>query len=242
MTIIEQISKPKFIASVVAELLGTFLLASVVIAGQGQPLALIFGLMAIVLTFGVISGAHVNPIITVGAWATKRIETIKAVGYILAQFLGAMLAFVTLKAFVDNAPAVSEEMMLYGKQAPALFSASPIPDGKQLLIIAAEMLGAIIFSFSVAHITSNKNHNSTAIALGVGGGLGLAVIIANSAAVAIGGGVILNPAVAVSLQAFPLSQIENNGLLWALAAYLGASIIGGIIGFVLSEFISKSEE
>ena len=56
-----------------AEFIGTFLLASVVIAGQGQPIFVLFALTGIVLLIGGISGAHVNPAITIGAWATRRI-------------------------------------------------------------------------------------------------------------------------------------------------------------------------
>ena len=94
-----EISKPSFITAVVLEFIGTFLLAAAVIAGQGQPLVVLFALATIVLIAGKISGAHVNPLITVGAWATRRIGTAKALFYIVAQVLGAMIAFVILKCF-----------------------------------------------------------------------------------------------------------------------------------------------
>lgn len=238
-SIVEQISKPKFIASVAAEFVGTFLLAAAVIAGQGQPLVVLFALTAIVLVIGATSGAHVNPLITVGAWATRRISSVKAVGYILAQILGSMLAFVVIKSFIDGAPALSEEAIMYGQQAPSMFTATAIPSGKEWFILFAELLGSAIFAFSVAHTTSNKNNNSTAVALGVGSGLFVAALIANSAATIIGGGAILNPAVAISLQAF---SVEGTNTLWAIATYVGAALIGGIAGFAFSSLISKNEK
>ena len=238
-SIIEQISKPKFIASVAAEFVGTFLLAAAVIAGQGQPLVALFTLTAIVLMIGATSGAHVNPLITIGAWATRRINSVKAVGYILAQILGSMLAFVVIKSFVDGAPALSEEAIMYGQQAPSMFTATAIPSGKEWFILFAELLGSAIFAFSVAHTTSNKNNNSTAVALGVGSGLFVAALIANSAATIVGGGAILNPAVAISLQAF---SVEGTNTLWAIATYVGAALIGGIAGFAFSSLISKNEK
>ena len=238
-SIVEQISKPKFIASVAAEFVGTFLLAAAVIAGQGQPLVVLFALTAIVLVIGATSGAHVNPLITVGAWATRRINSVKAVGYILAQILGSMLAFVVIKSFVDGAPALSEEAIMYGQQAPSMFTATAIPSGKEWFILFAELLGSAIFAFSVAHTTSNKNNNSTAVALGVGSGLFVAALIANSAATIVGGGAILNPAVAISLQAF---SVEGTNTLWAIATYVGAALIGGIAGFAFSSLISKNEK
>ena len=238
-SIIEQISKPKFIASIAAEFVGTFLLAAAVIAEQGHPLVVLFALTAIVLMIGATSGAHVNPLITVGAWATRRINSVKAVGYILAQILGSMLAFVVIKSFVDGAPALSEEAIMYRQQAPSMFTATAIPSGKEWFILFAELLGSAIFAFSVAHTTSNKNNNSTAVALGVGSGLFVAALIANSAATIVGGGAILNPAVAISLQAF---SVEGINTLWAIATYVGAALIGGIAGFAFSSLISKNEK
>lgn len=238
-SIINQIAKPKFIASLAAEFVGTFLLSATVLASQGQPLAIMFGLMAIVLTIGATSGAHVNPLITLGAWSTKQIKSLKAVGYILAQILGAMLAFVVLKAFVDAAPAVSEEAAMYGQQAASLFKASAIPEGKELAILFAELLGSAIFAFSVAHTTADKKNSSTAVALGVGGGLFVAILIANSAATVVGGGAILNPAVAISLQAF---SFEGQSQLWAIVTYIGAALIGGVTGFAFSWLLSKNEK
>ena len=55
-----------------AEFIGTFLLASVVIAGQGQPIFVLFALVGVVLLIGGISGGYVNPALTVGAWVTRR--------------------------------------------------------------------------------------------------------------------------------------------------------------------------
>lgn len=235
----EAFLRPSVLAALAAEFFGTFLLASVVISGSGQPIIVLFGLMAIVLTFGAVSGAHVNPLITMGAWATRKISTMKALGYIAAQLLGSMLAFVVLKAFVDNAPEVSQEAAMYGQQAAELFSAAPIPKGKEILVLLAEFMGATIFGFAVARATSDKSLNSTGVALGVAGGLFVAILIANSAAAVIKGGTVLNPAIAVALQAF---TVKDTNLAWALATYVGAALIGGIIGFFLNSLIEKSEK
>jgi superfamily II helicase len=67
----------------------------------------------------------------------------------------------------------------------------------------------------------------------------VAALIANSAATIIGGGAILNPAVAISLQAF---SVEGTNTLWAIATYVGAALIGGIAGFAFSSLISKNEK
>jgi MIP family channel proteins len=63
-----------------------------------------------VSVFGGISGAHVNPAITIGMLATGRIKPPLAVGYLIAQLVGA-----TVAAFICNAvfpPAVVDQMKL----------------------------------------------------------------------------------------------------------------------------------
>ena len=46
---LEEVSKPSFIAAVVLEFIGTFLLAASVLASQGQPVSVLFTLSTIVL-------------------------------------------------------------------------------------------------------------------------------------------------------------------------------------------------
>lgn len=234
-----EISKPSFITAIILEFIGTFLLAAAVIAGQGQPLIVLFALATIVLIAGKISGAHVNPLITVGAWATRRIGTAKALFYIIAQVLGAMVAFVVLNAFVSNAPEVSQQAALYGQQKATMFTANVIPHGKEILILISELLGSFLFAFAVASVTSDKKKGNSAVAFGVGGGLFLAALIAGSLSSVVGGSAILNPAVAFSLQAFTL---KGQNVLFAIATYVGAALLGGILGFALDSLIQEASK
>ncbi len=89
----------------VAEVLGTFAL---VFAGSGAiivneasngaishvGIALTFGLiiLAMIYTFGDISGAHFNPAVTIGFWAARRLPGREVAPYIAAQCLGALFA------------------------------------------------------------------------------------------------------------------------------------------------------
>jgi aquaporin NIP len=88
-----------------AEILGTFAL---VFAGTGAiaidqvsggaithvGVALTFGLivLAIICTVGDISGAHLNPAVTIGFWAARRMSGREVLPYIASQFIGAILA------------------------------------------------------------------------------------------------------------------------------------------------------
>ena len=229
---LEEVSKPSFIAAVVLEFIGTFLLAASVLASQGQPVSVLFTLSTIVLIASAISGAHVNPLITVGAWVTRRISTLKAIFYIVAQILGAMVVFMLMNAFVSNAPEVSQQAALYGQQKAQIFAVAPLPKDKESLILISELIGSFIFAFSVASITSDKKKSSAAKAIGIGGSLFVALLIAGTLA-------IINPAIAFSLQAF---TITGQNVPFAIAIYIGAALLGGILGFLLHTLIEKGTQ
>ena len=86
----------------VAELIGTFALVligcgSAVIAGEYIGFLVIsfaFGLvlLALVFTIGGISGCHVNPAVTIGMLIVGKIKSKDAVGYIIFQCIGAIIA------------------------------------------------------------------------------------------------------------------------------------------------------
>lgn len=211
------------------ELVGTFLLASVVIATQGQPIFVLFALAAIVLTVGSLSGAHVNPAITFGAWATKKIPTLRAVGYIVFQVFGAMLAFAALNALLGGQAAQANPLTGQA-QAPELFAATQLTSGKEWYAFWASLLGMSIFGFAVASaIREKKDHFAAAFT--IGGGLFLGLIIAGSTA-------ILNPAVAVTLQAF--TNLSGSDAVWyAILVHVIAPLIGSAAGFFLYDFFRK---
>ncbi|HVO34145.1 MAG TPA: aquaporin [Gemmatimonadales bacterium] len=58
-----------------------------------------------------ISGGHINPAITIGLWSVGRIESQKALLYILAQLLGAVFAAVMLRWLM---PVPAGHNALYG--------------------------------------------------------------------------------------------------------------------------------
>jgi aquaporin Z len=88
----------------IAEFVGTFLFmtigySSVAAFGAAEvpgllvvPFSFGFGLLAAIFAVGHISGGHFNPAVTVAAVLDKRTETTDAIGYILAQVIGAIAA------------------------------------------------------------------------------------------------------------------------------------------------------
>ena len=99
----------------VAEAIGTFILVFTgtgaivfgeISGGQVTPLGigLVFGLvvMALVYTLGDISGAHINPAVTLGFWASGQFKAKLVAPYILSQCSGALLASLLLRALFGN--------------------------------------------------------------------------------------------------------------------------------------------
>jgi MIP family channel proteins len=105
---------PSLARRLVAEALGTFGLvfvgAAVVVVNGGFPNSGI-GLLGISLAHAVvlsvmitatmtISGGHLNPAITIGLLATRRINPVTAAGYIVAQLVAAVIAAYLVKALL----------------------------------------------------------------------------------------------------------------------------------------------
>jgi len=227
------LARAPLVAALIAEFIGTFIFAAAIVAGQGQPILVFFALVGVVLAIGALSGAYVNPALTIGAWVTRRMTGMRALAYIVAQLLGAMLALVVLNAYAHAAPAASPTDMYSG--AAELFKAAAIPTGKEWFIFFTEFLGTLVFGFAVAGATREKKERSAA-ALTVGLGVFLGLMIAGSAAAFIGGSAILNPAVAISLQAINFSTV------WPIFVYVIGATLGAVIGFILYDLLRGAEK
>jgi len=87
-----------FFAVGVATLMFGFKFAGASVAAGVVATALAFGLtlLALVYMIGPISGSHVNPAVTIGAFLTGRIPLTEAVGYWIAQFAGGIVGALVL--------------------------------------------------------------------------------------------------------------------------------------------------
>lgn len=85
--------------------------AAVFNGGCGTPAQVLmvsfaFGLAVVAMAYAIggISGCHINPAITLGAWLTKRIGGKDAIGYVVAQCLGALVGSAIIYALVQSIP------------------------------------------------------------------------------------------------------------------------------------------
>jgi len=100
----------------IGTLLLVFFITSVVVlfvstgsqASFGSDFAVIglvhaFLLFGLIVMFGVVSGGHFNPAVTLAAWVIKRISSLDAAIYMLAQFIGGIAgAFLTKGLLLDE--------------------------------------------------------------------------------------------------------------------------------------------
>lgn len=170
------------LAMLVSEFLGTGALALMVLAMSRSQLALPYFIgSAAALTVAImvvalagISGAVFNPALTVGLWSVRKLKTLQALSYIVAQFAGAAVAWYLFVYFTKL-----DDVKNNGAY-----------DGR---VLVAEVLGTFVFAFTVAAAIYQR------LSLGlkafmVGGGLLAGVLIAS-----LGSNGLLNPAVALSL-------------------------------------------
>lgn len=97
----------------VAELVGTFFLVLIgpgaamvnawgggVLGVPGIALAFAFVVIAMVYALGHVSGAHINPAVTIAFWSARRLPAREVIPYIVAQCIGAAAAAATLRAIL----------------------------------------------------------------------------------------------------------------------------------------------
>jgi glycerol uptake facilitator-like aquaporin len=89
-------------SALIAELVGAFTLTGAFFAlftgGTTGTIGIALVLIALVIIFGAISHAHFNPAITIALWANRKIGGVKTLLYVVAQIVGALLAFLVFKA------------------------------------------------------------------------------------------------------------------------------------------------
>lgn len=193
----------KKIAMVGAEFLGTAILTEVVLSvsksNLGIPyfVALAAGLTiaAGTMVFGAVSGAHFNPIVTIGLLSARRVKPLPAVVYVAAQLLGAMAAYGLFVYLV--VPEVKW----------------PQPGHYSATVLIAEAVGGFVFSMGWAAAMYNK------LEAGKAAFVTAASLIAGIVVASVGSDGVLNPAVALGLHNWVWSTYVLGPILGAVIGF-----------------------
>ena len=126
-------------------------------------------LLVAVYSIGHISGAHINPAVTIASWATKRLEPRRVAPYIIAQLFGATIAGLVQLALWSSSSGTYDvaKTTLLGDTTPG----AGFTVGAALL---AEVVATAILVFTIFGATDKKADRSWA---GVAIGLVLAASI-----------------------------------------------------------------
>jgi MIP family channel proteins len=105
----------------------------------GIALAFAVVVIAMVWVFGPISGAHINPAVTVALWSARRFPARDVIPYVLAQCVGAVAASATLRAVMG--PVGQLGATVPGIAVPAAFAVEWLLSFALMLVILAAARG-----------------------------------------------------------------------------------------------------
>ena len=240
----------KIFGALIGELLGTAAISAIVLTLGLNPIYVVFAYLGITLAVFKLSGANLNPVITAGMLATRRMSAIRGVLYLIAQVLGAWIAYLVVNAFLQAGIATGNVQSTTA--LPALATADSITvatEGASYFwaITMIEFIGAIIFAFIFARALAYKRSSFT-FAATVAAGMFTAILFAltismNYLGISQEYTYVLNPATAVVYGLFPSSAEGFDALMQALmpmlVSYVIFPVLGGIVGFYASDIAGK---
>jgi aquaporin Z len=198
-----------------AELLGTYIL---VFVGTGAIMineitdgtvshlgvGLSFGLvvMAMIYAIGDISGAHINPAVTIAFAVAKRFPKNQILPYISFQLVGAILASASLYFIFPEARSMGETLPLSGDWAQSFM---------------LEFILTFILMFVILNVSTGSKEKGITAALAVGGVVAFEATFAGPIC-----GASMNPARSIAPAIF-------SGDLTHLWLYVVATILGAIL-------------
>lgn len=202
----------------IAEAFGTFTL---VFAGCGAivindvsggavthvGIALTFGLvvMAMIYAVGGISGAHINPAVTVALAVAGRFPKAEVLPYVASQIAGGIGACLVLKLLF-----LEHETL-----------GATLPAGPQWQSFILELILTLILMFTILAVTAGNNAEKFPVGIIVGGVVGLEALFAGPVC-----GASMNPARSIG----PALVSMNLGDLWI---YVVATTMGALLAVPL---------
>jgi len=148
-----------------AEIIGTF---AMIFCGTGAiiinqesggvithlGIAITFGLIvaAMIYSIGDISGAHLNPSVTIAFWVAKSFSAKEILPYIFSQGLGAILASITLKFLFPNNQ----------------FLGATLPAGSEIQSFILELILTFILMFTILNVANGNKEQGMIAGLVIG--------------------------------------------------------------------------
>lgn len=204
------------VRNTVAEALATFLFVFAIIsavnkAGDFAPIAIGFALMVLIYATGHLSGAHLNPAVSLGAWLRGALSLGDMIAYWIAQFVGGALAALVSFAVFPKAEAAAQ-----------------IEVGPAFLV---EALFTFILVYVVLNVATSKDNDGNSF---YGLAIGSVVVVGAFAVGPVSGGG-FNPAVALGLS---ISGQFDWANLWL---YIVAPLVGGVLAALVFRLLNTHD-
>ncbi|WP_436651731.1 MIP/aquaporin family protein [Latilactobacillus sakei] len=211
-----------------AEFIGTFMLvflgtgAVVIAKADTLTIGLAFGLTVTVMAyaFSGVSGGHFNPAVSIAMMINKRLEAKDGVFYIVAQFLGAIVASGLLSVLIN-----ALDLSRTG------FGQTDFPKIGAGVAFLVEVIVTFSFILVILMTTSDRFGNSQMAPLAIGITLSLLIIVALNLT---GGS--LNPA-----RSFGPAIFAGGSALAHYWVYLAAPIVGAILAAFTGRLLGSEE-
>ncbi len=177
--------------------------------------ALAFGgvIVAMAYSIGNVSGCHINPAVSLAVWINKGMSGKDLLGYIIAQFLGAIAGAAVLMALIGTG---------MGLGANGLY------DGSILKSLIVEVILTFVFVLAVLGATS-KSENSKVAGLVIGGSLTLVHLLGIYFT-----GTSVNPA-----RSFGPALLLGGDALANVWVFIAAPLIGGALAALVWKALNK---
>jgi aquaporin NIP len=205
----------------VAEFFGTFILvfvgtSAIVIqdlTGAVTPvgIALSFGLvvLALIYTTGEISGAHLNPAVTIAFWAAGRFSHALLPGYVMSQLAGAICASSSVRALLPTHQTLG----------------ATLPAGTAMQSFIFEIILTWFLMWVILSVSTGSKEKGFTAGIAVGSVVGLEALFAGPIS-----GASMNPARS-------LAPAIVSGTFEGLWVYVSAPILGALLAVPLSKYL-----
>ena len=178
--------------------------------------ALAFGLVIVAMAYSIgnVSGCHINPAVSIAMLVSGKITLKDFIGYIVAQFAGAIAGAAILNAIVKD---------------PGKLGCNALYNGDAILSLIIEVILTFVFVIAILGVTS-KEGNGTVAGLVIGGALVLVHLLGIAFT-----GTSVNPA-----RSFGPALIA--GKLDGIWVFLLAPLVGGVLAALVWRFLDPGKE
>ena len=200
---------------------GSAILAADAMGTLGVALAFGFVLLAMAYTIGHVSGCHINPAVTLGFWLSKKIDNRTAVGYMIAQVVGAVVGGLLLYVVTEGGDL--DKTGVFAANGWGDHIGSPFGIGS---VIVVEILFTALLVFVVLSTTTEGYPSGFG---GIAAGLTLGMIHIATIPV---DNTSVNPARSIATGVFAGSDAAKQ--LWAFIVF---PLIGGAVGWLAHQLL-----